>query len=156
MNLFDLFVHSITYTPGDFVDNFPILYDGVAFATDLTQKSFNLRNSADHRLGFTKDRLFMFNPMFLFRNNSMLTTVIDRQLQLFQEVGLIQFWIQNNIENRRSIPKQNAPTRMNLGNFAAAFQICGLLYVISVIVFLIEIWCAKQPRIKLIIEYFTY
>lgn len=98
----------------------------------------------------------MFNPMFLFRNNSALTTVIDRQLVLFQEVGLIQFWTQNNIEHRRSTPKQKAPARMNLGNFAAAFQVCGLLYVISVIVFFIEIRCAKQARVKQIIEYFTY
>lgn len=138
------------------MDNFPINYDGVALATDLTQKSFNLRISAEHRLGFTKDRLFMFNPMFLFRKNSVLTTVIDRQLMLFQEVGLIHFWTKNNIEYHRSNAKHNAPTRMNLENFAAAFQICGFLYVISVIVFVIEIWCAKQPRIKLVIEYFTY
>lgn len=130
--------------------------DGVAFATDLTQKSFNLKNAPGRRLAFTKDRLFMYSPVFIYRKKSLLTAVIDRKLQMLRETGLIEFWIENNIDDRNTKSEQKGPSRLQIENVLAAFQICGFMYLISFIVFIIEINCAKYPRIKFVIDYLTY
>lgn len=128
----------------------------VAFAIDLTQKSFNLKNSPERRLAFTKDRLFMYSPVFIFRKKSLLTSIIDRKLQMLRETGLIEFWIENNIDDRNSNLEQKEPTRLKIENILAAFQICSLMYLISFIVFIIEIKCTKYPPIKYVIDYLTY
>lgn len=92
---------SISFILGghDVISNFPRLYQknikGVAFANDLTQKAFNMRNFPHKRLEFTKDRLFMYSPVFLFRKKSMLTDAFDKQIKTLQQSGLIDFWIKN-------------------------------------------------------------
>lgn len=136
------------------------LYDndinGVVLTSDISQKAFNLENLPHRRLGFTKDRLFMYSPVFLFRNKSMLTRVINKELQLLQETGLIEFWTKNYIDDRKPKSKQRQPSKLRMENIVAAFQICGIMYFISFIVFILEIISVRYHRIKRILDYFTY
>lgn len=153
-------LYSIEFTPGDFSTNLPYLYesnsDGVAFVTDLTQRSFNIKYAPARRLEFTKDRLYMFSPVYLYPKRSLLISVIDHQLQLLREAGLIRFWIATSTDDHKPNPKQREPTKLQIENVLAAFQIVALMYFISFIVFIIEIKCANYPRIKYVIDYLTY
>lgn len=141
-------------------DNLRTLYDddinAVVLASDISQKAFNLENSPHRRVGFTRDRLLMYSPVFLFRNKSMLTTVINNELQLLQETGLIEFWTKNYIDDRKPKSKHRKPTKLRMENIVAAFQICGIMYFVSFIVFILEVISVRYHRIKRILDYFTY
>lgn len=130
--------------------------DGVVLASDISQKAFNLENSPHRRLGFTKDRLFMYSPVFLFRKKSVLTTVINKQLQTLRETGLIEFWIKNYIDDRKPRSKQREPTKLRMENILAAFQICGIMYFVSLLVFVLELFSVKYEKVKRVLDYFTY
>lgn len=131
-------------------------FDAVALSTDLSQKSFNLKNSPKRRLSFTKDRIFMYSPVFLFRKKSILTDIFNKQLHTLREIGLIEFWTKNAIDERSSKSEQRQPSKLQLHNILAAFQICGVMYFVSFVVFILEVFAMKFRYIKNIIEYFTY
>lgn len=130
--------------------------NGVVLASDISQKAFNLENSPHRRVGFTKDRLFMYSAVFLFRKRSALTAVIDNQLQTLRETGLIEFWIKRYIDDRKPKSKKQEPTKLQMGNILAAFQICGIMYLISFVVFVFEVISVRFDRIKRILDYITY
>lgn len=150
----------VIFIGNSFVSGLYALYDlnieGVAVSSDLSQKTFNLKNSPKRRLAFTKDRLFMYSPVFLFRKKSALVNVFDKQLQTLRETGLIEFWIKNYIDERKMTSKQKEPKPLRIDNILAAFQICGVLYLISFVVFILELISAKYRHIKQILDYFTY
>lgn len=129
--------------------------DTVAFSTDLAQKSYNLRNT-HRRLAFSKDRLFMFSPVIFFRKKSVLTKEFNNQLEMLREAGLIDYWTKNYIDARKSNSKQREPTKLEMISIMAAFQICGALYLISFIVFILELFSTKSRRIKNLVDFFTY
>lgn len=79
----------------------------------------------------------------------------NKQLQLLQETGLIDFWIRNLTDSRES-NEEKVPTKLEMTNILAAFQFCGAMYVFSFIVFILEIISTKSKCIRNIIEYLTY
>lgn len=145
----------------DFGRNLPVLFDRdiestVALSTDLNQKWFNLKNAPYRRLAFTKDRLFMYSPVFIFRKKSMLTQVFNQQLMTLREAGLIDFWVKNRIDDHKLKFKHREPSKLRMENIIAAFQICGILYFVSFVVFILEIISVKYRRIQLVLDYLTY
>lgn len=143
----------------EFASNLESLYDDdtnvVALSTDLAQKSHNSQNT-HRRLAFTKDRLFMYSPLILFQKKSILTQEFNHQLQLLQESGLIDYWTRDYTDSHKSSSKQKVPKKLGMISVLAAFQICAVMYFISLIVFLLEIISVKYPRIKSVLDYLTY
>lgn len=141
------------------MDNIRNFYDnntnGVALSTDLMQKAFNLKYP-NRRLGFTKDRLYMSSSVFLFRKKSILTRVFNDELLRLQEFGHNEFWKKNIVDIHKGRKKKTEPTKLSLDNVLAAFQVCGVLYLISFIVFILEIISVNYPRIKYVLDFFTY
>lgn len=129
--------------------------DGVALATDLLQKTFNSENPQRH-LEFTKNRLSMFSTVFVFRKKSMLRDIFTNQLLRLQEFGLPEFWKNNRVPEGKVKSKKTRPTKLRLVNVLAVFQICGILYFISFVVFVLEILSVKFPRIKYVLDLLTY
>lgn len=128
--------------------------NAVAYSTKLCLLSYNLHNP-QHRLAGTKDHLHMFPSIFFFRKTSPLVMEFNRQLQLLQESGLIEYWIKN-ITNPHKSNEKSAPTKLQMKSILAVFQFCGAMYVVSFIVFILEIVSMKSKRVKCIIEYITY
>lgn len=85
-----------------------------------------------------------------------MTRVFNEQLQTLQEFGLIDFWTKQRIEPYKTVPKKKQPSTLELKNILAAFQICAVMYLTSVFVFIMEVISEKFPRIKRILDYFTY
>lgn len=79
----------------------------------------------------------------------------NRQLQSLQETGLIDYWIRNYTDTR-NWHADIKPNKLKLTSILAAFQFCAAMYVVSFIVFILEIVSAKFKRIKSIIDYITY
>lgn len=130
--------------------------DGVALSQDLSQRAFNLQNSPHRRLAFTKDRLFMYSPIFLLRKKSMLTGIFDEQIVTLQETGLIEFWTEKYIDHRSINKKHREPSTLRIENIAAAFEICAAMHLISFIVFILEIFSMKYRCVKCFLDYLTY
>lgn len=153
--------HSIILGRPSFDQNLLNLYEPnekciVVLSSDLIQKCFNLKKSPDHRLPFTKDRLFMFAVGIYLRKKSMLNPIFNHQLQLYREAGLIDLWIRKYIDDSISKSKYREPSKLHMENVIAAFQICGILCFISFIVFILEIFSLKYRRVQLAIDYLTY
>lgn len=151
-------VFRIIFNEANFCTNVQNLPDNdtnvVAFSSDLCLKSHNLEHSK-HRLTATKDRLFMYSPIFLFRKLSPLVMEFNKQLQSLQETGLIDYWIRNYTDTRK--PHVNRkPNKLKLTSISAAFQLCGAMYGVSIIVFILEMVSMKSKRLKRIIDYITY
>lgn len=130
--------------------------DGVGLANHLSWKYFNLVNSPHRRLGFTKDRLLMYSPVFYFRKKSVLKEVFNEQLQRLREIGLTQYWIKKYIDDRIVKRHQREPKRLQIKSIFAAFEICIIFYFISFVVFILEMLSTRCQRIKVFIDFLTY
>lgn len=141
------------------MDNIRQFYDndtqGVVLATDLLQTAFNLKNPR-RRLSFTRDRLYMSSNVFLFRKKSILKNVFDDELLQVQRFGLVELWKKNKMGGIKKKSKKTQPTKLGLEHVLAAFQICGVLYFISFIIFVLEVISVRYQRIKKILDFFTY
>lgn len=151
---------SILHRENEFYTNQIILYDenieGVALSTDLSQRSFNLENSPNRHLAFTKDRLLMYSPVFLYPKKSMLRDTLNEQMLTLRETGLIEFWIRSYTDDRKEKIKQRDPSTLRIENIFAAFEICGILYLISFIVFILEMISRKSRIVKYALDFLTY
>lgn len=121
----------------------------------MSWEYFNLVNSPNQRLGFTKDRLFMYCPAFFFSKKSTLKVVFNEELGKLRESGVIEHWIKKYVDGRKIKPIQ-APIKLKIFNIFAAFEICIVMYFISFIIFILELLSVKYYRIKLFIETITY
>lgn len=151
--------------------------DAVVLTNHLSWKYFNLVSSPRRRLGFTKDRLFMYTPVFLFRKKSILKSVFNEELKKLRETGLLnfllrmnlflgyslvlltgftQYWIKKYIDDRKTKPNQRAPRKLQMKSIMAAFQICFVMYFISCVIFILELLSTKYRLIKVFLDFFTY
>lgn len=86
----------------------------------------------------------------------MLAEVFKRQLQSFREAGLIDLWIENYIDDRKSNSKHREPSQLHMENVVAAFHICGFMWFISFVVFILEVINGRWRRVQSAIDYLTY
>lgn len=147
----------IIYNETDFcsyIQNLNYDTNAVAFSSDLCLLSYNLEHS-QNRLTSTKDRLYMHSPTFLFRKTSPLPVEFNKHLQSLQETGLIQYWTDTYIDTRKSNAKRE-PTKLEMKSVWAAFKICGVMYIVSFIVFIFELLSMRLKYFKSFIDYLTY
>lgn len=126
----------------------------MAFSSNLCLLSYNLEHS-EHRLASTKDRIFMYSPAFFFRKLSPLVTEFNKQLKSLQETGLIDYWIRNNTDTRKATADIK-PTKLKMTSISAIFQLCGAMYAVSIVVFILEILSVRCRYLKRFVDYLTY
>lgn len=130
--------------------------NAVVLTNTFSLKHFNLVFSPHKRLGITKDRLIMYTAVFYFHKPSLLKNPFNKELQKYHEAGLIVHWTKTRLDYRRERSNQRTPTKLKVENIFAAFQICALMYLISFIVFILEVISGRYPRIRYILDYLTY
>lgn len=130
--------------------------NGVILWSDLAVNYFNLINFPHRRLSFTKDRLYMMRMAAFFRNKSMLKGLFNEKFRQFFDSGLTQFWCKAYLDDRHIKSFQNPPPILHIENIIGILQICALIYLVSLIVFVLEMISVRYPRIRYIIDYFTY
>lgn len=133
--------------------------DGVIVATELVLNSFNKHQPIDERLELSKEIIMVLNNNFyLSKGSSVLSEPFDKYIQVYQEAGLINAWIRRyaeRIEVRNKLDKRQ-PKKLHVKNVLGAAMIFGSLSMLSVIVFLMELFKEKIWRFKRIIDYLTY
>lgn len=130
-------------------------FDGVVFTTRFVQGTFNLNCSRDRRVSFTKNRLFLYNSVIYFPKKSLLVGLFNENLQRLQENGLIDFWTKNYLD-LHEVSKHKEPSKVKIENISMIFKICIGFYCICFVVFILEVISVRCPRIKCVLDYFTY
>lgn len=130
-------------------------FDGVVLSNDLNLRAFHLQNFP-HRLGLTKDRLQIYYAVFLFPKKAIHARIFNEKMAMLQETGHIEFWIKNFTDHRIFISKQRQPSKLRMANIAAIFQICAAMYLISFVIFIMEIISKKCRCVKQFLDYLTY
>lgn len=128
----------------------------VVLWSDFILNYFNLVESPYRRLSFTKDRLFMYNLGFYFRKKSLLTPLFNHELTKFDQSGLTRFWISNYMDDRKIKSKYRSNFKGHIENVFGACEICAFMYLISIVVFILEVISTRQSRIRCIIDYLTH
>lgn len=131
-------------------------FDGVAITNDVCVHYFNLANSSRKRLGISKDRIFMYSAVFYFHKPSALRDPFNKELMKYREAGLKRYWEKQQFDDRKSKFNRKNPTKLQIDSISTIFQICGIMYSISLVVFMLEITSLKYMCIKSILDYLTY
>lgn len=130
----------------------------VLILTEGPATYFNLINIPHRRLSMTKG-FWMMNFVFYFRQKSILREVFNRKIEILQQSGLTEFWIKTEMDDRRTkLYLRTAAEKANLqiATMRGASQICGVLYFISFVVFILEVLSRVFSRTKEILDFLTY
>lgn len=131
-------------------------WKGVVFTNEIVVQYFKLVTKA-HQMDFTRDVLRQQTSVFYFQKNSILTDMFNRKIGICQETGLMQYWLARFSrikEGKRS--KYRPPSKLSLTNIMAVLKISAILYIVSVIVFVLEIISPNYICIKRFLDYLTY
>lgn len=119
---------------------------------------FNLMNSQKGSLPRTKDRLFLMPVVMYFSKYSALPKAFNRELLLYAEFGFLEYWTVEYSDKRFSGDRydQRIPKELKVKNITGILQICSVLLVFSIFVFVLEVLAIKFLLIRKFIEFSTY
>lgn len=128
---------------------------GVIFTNDVSVHYFNFINKTSRRIYSTRDAVRVNYPVFFFKKQSILLWMFNRKIEDCSESGLILHWKGKYNQNRRQKDKRG-PKKLGIRVILAIMEICGTLYLVAFIVFLLEISSQKNIRLKRCLDYLTY
>lgn len=137
----------------DFHDN---NVDGVVHTTAFTLDAFNSENIPHRRLSYTKNRFYSIRSVLIFRKKSILTPLFNEQILWFRQSGLISFWYSFYVDDRRIKSKQGITSNLQIETINELLKLCAVMYFISFVVFILEVFGGKLVIVKHIIDFFTY
>lgn len=119
----------------------------------------NKRQPYNRRLDISKDRiLVLFHNFYLSKKSSILADPFDKYIQIYVEAGLVDAWVHryaHAIKVRNKFDKRQ-PKKLHINNVLGAVYIFGMFSLLSVIVFVMELFKGRYPIIASVIDYFTY
>lgn len=132
--------------------------DGVLFSSKQYVMYFNALSFPHRFLKFTKDQLFDGYNVYYFPKKSILRKLFNHRIQIFLESGLNEFWYMQGlfVHRSRRTPKESSELVLYFENILGILQICGTMYLITCIVFFLEMMTMTYTRVKDILDYFTY
>lgn len=129
--------------------------NGVFLTNEVTANYFKLKNKFSKRIEITSDKLRSVSPVFYFTKNSILTAMFNQKIELCQESGLIIHWLaEYSPKSKRS--KNKPPKKLGIVNILAITQISAVMYLISLIVFAMEMLSPTHKHVKKLMDYVTY
>lgn len=132
--------------------------DGVVFWSDNFATTYFPKEALlNGGLLKTKDRLFLNYFVLYLKNKSVLIRVFDEKLQSMAESGLIGKLFSVYMTDYQMPLKQRSQSKFfYIGNIFGALQILAVSNLFCLIVFILELISVKCPRVKCILDYFTY
>lgn len=108
-----------------------------------------------HRLSFTKDRLYIYTVVFYFPKRSPFEGLFNVKLKEFQDAGILSNYIAKYDDHRPHI-YQKSQSKLQMNGLLPPFEICAIMYLVSFIIFMLEVISTKCKRIKCSIDFLTY
>lgn len=127
--------------------------NGVIIASDLIYRYYNLV-SPNRRLSYTKDRLFMYTVVYYFPKQSPFEDLFNVKLQNLKDAGILSHYTAKYDDHKSKNYKP--PQRFQMDSLFPILEICAIMYLISFVVFVLEIISTNYRRIKYCIDYLTY
>lgn len=91
-----------------------------------------------------------------FRKRSPLKDLFDKELGKLALSGITQSWIRKYLDDRKLKSHHKTTSKFHIENIIGVLPICATMYLISIIVFVLEVISKKYPQIKYFIDFFTY
>lgn len=129
--------------------------EGVVLWSDNFFSSY-ISKELNSKLSTTKDRLFGNDVVLYFRKKSALKDVFNEKLQRMSESGVTEFFIKGYVNDRKEKVGNRLQLKFYFENIVGALRICVIMYLISFIVFCLEVISLVYPRIKFILDNLTY
>lgn len=122
---------------------------------DVTANYFNHMSKSSRHIQYTRDIVRLQNPVFYIRKNSFLTRMFDEKIEWCKESGLVIHWLAKFI-HKQTKKKLIEPNQLGISNILAILQISGVMFFISFIVFLLEVFSPTQRFIRKFLDFLTY
>lgn len=107
----------------------------------------NYLNYRKPKILTTKDHINMYPIWMWVRKFSCLKIAFDYQISALQSSGLIQHWQQFYIKTVKET-EEKEPQKLNIDQFTGIIMICGGLYALSIVVFIMELVISKCNQIR--------
>lgn len=135
LHLFDATIGMDRYTKLRDAD-----FRGVFSINEIMEVYYHMLYPEDEHLVSSKEVLVNWPKVMLFRKNSSLAAPISRYLELFINNGIVQHRI-NKYRDTKFMRFRKVKTAqiLTFSQLAGIFYICGALYALAIIVFVIEI-----------------
>lgn len=136
----------------------------VAYIHERTKRYFNHINArafhdVQRRLDYTKDRVFVIPLIFYFEKNSRLRARFNHCMSYYNQAGLINYWTKQFTEKDKKLTGKFEPKKipqLKLQNITALLAICGCIYALSIVVFLLELFTHRFKTLKRCIDFISY
>lgn len=130
-------------------------WSGVFLTNDVTANYFNYISKSSRLIQYTRDIVRLQNPVFYIRKNSFLTRMFNEKIEKCIESGLVKHWLAKYMHKQI---RNNTIERNQLGveNILAILQISAVMFFISFIVFLMEVFCQADGIVSKILDFLTY
>lgn len=130
-------------------------WSGVFVTNAVTANYFNHISKSPTLIHYTRDIVRLQNPVFYIRKNSFLTRMFNAKIEQCKESGLVDHWLakytQKPVKN-----KLIEPIRLGIPNILAILQISAVMFFISLMVFLLEVFCPSHGFVRKILDFLTY
>lgn len=132
--------------------------DDVLFAHELINKYFNYMNAPYRRLDYTSDTAYTIAPIFYFEKNSKLRVRLNHYLRLYDQSGLINYWIRQytNDEKIKQKYKQEKLHKLQFKSINALLVICACICLLSIVIFMLEFFTLRFNYLNRFVDFFTY
>lgn len=130
-------------------------WDGVVLTSAAPVNYFNKISNSPQRIDYTRDRIMPTILIFPFKKHSLMTTMFDEKIKMFNEAGLINRWLNENSYEKKC-PKYKRAKSLTIINISAILKITTFMYLISGFVFVLEVLCKRCQWIRKLLDFFTY
>lgn len=132
---------------------------GAIFAAESAVNYFNLRRFRGGLVRTTKDRLILAPLVIYFHQHTPLYYLnrIDEEITSYREHGLIDNWVSKYHDRRFvTVAEDKTPKAIQIQSFYGIMIVCLTLLMMSVFVFLLELFSPRNLYIRCIVEFLTY
>lgn len=97
-----------------------------------------------------KESIAVFTITIYYPKKSTLTRQFNRQIRRFLAAGLMDYWVQRygDYDFTEQIDGSAGPKPLSLGHLVGTFELCGVMMIVSILVFLGELASVKRLSLQ--------
>ncbi|XP_037809285.1 uncharacterized protein LOC119602033 [Lucilia sericata] len=111
---------------------------------------YNYKNWNTSTLTYVEETIHSFPCVMYFRKHSMLRSSIDRKLKIFSDAGITSHIARKHVRSKFLKMNTNSQfvSRLANGNLKGLYFISGVMFLISTVVFIMELLTRKSQRLE--------
>lgn len=122
-----------------------------------TLMDFNVKNSHNSTLTYVDEKIFYYQLVMFFEKHSILASILNDQLKMLNDAGITATiakrygrWEKSNVNDPSQAPNVESITNKNLEGL---YSICGAVYLIALIAFILELFAYKSERLQQVMDW---